>query len=164
MFDSRPHTFPRVVVEASKTMDSIRDVRARGDRKIVECSNCSLIGNVLHLSAFFISLGRIVLGEVEARVHGCEDRCTSRHAESVEEVDDILTLTEPHGPVLPITSDGNAEEEVDGAEVTNLEVLVEEGLDVVGELGGLGHDGDVVDKDRDDDLDALAFSDVNGRV
>lgn len=43
-------------------------------------------------------------------------------------------------------------------------MLVEECFELVAVLGRLGHDRDVVNEDRDNDLDALSFPDVDGSV
>ena len=81
-----------------------------------------------------------------------------------QEVDDVLALGQGHGASFAITGDGNAKEEGDRTEIANLERRTEDLLDVVGLLFGLRDDGDIIDKDRNDNLDARTRPDVDGWI
>ena len=149
----------RVEVEPRQHTNCIGDVGSGGDGQVHERSNSTEVGDRLHEGDVFRGKGGHGRGEFGARGHGSGDRFAVRHAVSLKHVKDVLLLRDGDGSGWSVPVNLEAKELGGRAKVSEFEVggeLLDEGLD--GRLG-LGDEGHVINKHRDDDPEGIPEED-----
>ena len=139
-------------------------VRPGGDGEIHEGPNSTEVGDRFHEGDVFRRGGSHGGGEFGARRHGSGDRFAVRHTIPRQHVRDILSLGEGDGSGWSVPVNFDAKELGGGAKVSEFEVggeFLDEGLD--GRLG-LGDEGHVIQKHRDDDPEGVSEEDIDRRV
>ena len=154
MLDSLPVDGSRVGVEPGKDSNSIGDVRSGGDGKIHEGPH----------GDFFRGGGSHGGGQFAARGCGGGHRPGVRHPIPLKHVKDVLLLGEGDSPGGSVPVNPDAQQLGGGPKIPELEVggeLLDEGLD--GRLG-LGDEGHVIHKHRDDDPEGVSEEDIDRGV